>query len=531
MTPGRGDVIWLLDLDLGAGTHRFGVESVEATSRVAGGTVVYHPGLEVGALSVDAQSATVSVRVPEIAALARRVGTFRGRAAVLRAYRGEDVVEDAAALSGQIESVSWGDPGEPERLSVQVRRAGISSADICHPDAVLTDQTWGTGSAYDETQTGFAYPRVIGHPGRQYGDADGNDPAAAIPLVQVASAALHSRALFADGHVEAQQVQWYNVTQGLQGTEPVLLEEDEAGRAVSVISASAASLADGDEAFVGMSPRAGWGGGELHRGRLVEGLGDVLLWGSDLFGLGNFDLVRIEAERDRLNKYKVDAVANELGLRWDAWVQSNLLDQYGIEMASGPRGAWFREVVWAVTGTRSRAHLVVGSDTTSGGLPVVPVGGVEEADEEPATRITVAFAPRFASTMRLARQCTLAPRMEDRPAAGDWRFAVSPLCARGAELYRSRGNPSGTIAKTWEVSTTHDTTTALLIAQKRAQRHALPHSLLTYSGSHDLLDLPAYSEVTITDTVRGIEGRNAILLPGAVIEGRKATVRVRMPWA
>jgi hypothetical protein len=534
-TPGRDDVLWLLDLDLGAGTHRYAQEEVSATSLDAGGTVIYAGGLIVGDLSPDAESASVSVRVHDLVALLRRSDSFRNRRAVLRAYRGEDKLEDAIAIVGLVDSVSMGDPSDPARLDLTIRRASVeASADIVHPDAVISAQTQDD---YYENADGTVYPIVIGHPGRQYNDTVSANPAPAVPIMisdTSAPAGTNTRALLAGHPVEAAQVRIWNVSQGSVASvaATVIHEDDNLGRAVAYVDYTLlSSVASDDELMAGFTPRSGWGGGLKHRGRVVEGLGDLLLWGCDTYGLGLYDLPRIETERERLNKYKIDAVINELGVTWDSWVDSMILDQYGVERVNGPRGAYFREIVWTASARNARAYLT--TDPDGEGLLVSRAGPQEETQEEPANRITIAYSPILMSASRFRRQCVYAPQSETRPAAGDWQFALHPLCTRSMHLRRSKGNPTGIISRTWPVYTTWDRATAALIATRRVMQHALPHKLVPYTGGRELLDLLAapYSEVLITDADLALDETPAIVLPGGVISGKRVTLTLRIPPA
>jgi hypothetical protein len=530
--PGRDNVTWLLDLDLGAGTHRYAVQRSTATSRLAGGTVVYESGLEVGDLSPDAESAGVSVRIPGLAALVGRVSTFRGRRASLRAWRGETYVEEAVGIVGSISEMSWGDPDEPDVLSVTVSRPGdIASIAICDPDDVVANETLGSG-LFDEDLYGVVMPIVIGHPGRQFGTSSTAVPHPSVPALRADETLLHQRVIFAAHPVQAAQVYLHNITQGGSDLLPVLHEEDDLGRVRSWLDIAGLGHVRGDELLVGMSPRSGYGGGLLHRGRLVDGLGDVLLWGCERFGLGQYDLVRIGAEQARLNQYLIDAVINDVAATWDDWLEQMVLEPFGVEKVNGRNGCWFREVPWAAPLAQAQAHLTTdtdGAEAAGGRLVVVATGSVAETTEEPANRITIAFGPVQMSTAQFRRQVILAPEHEDRPSVNDWRFGVHPSCARSAEVYRSAGNPTGVIARTFTIVSTHETTTAALVAEKRVRRHALPHQLASYVGGRELLDLPAYAVVTVTDPARGFVLRPALVLPGVMVAGHRVTVRLRLP--
>lgn len=541
--PGRSDVTWLLELDLGAGTHRYAVEDTSAPSRIAGGTTtLYKGGLTIGDASPDSDSVSCSVRIEGLAALVLQLLTLTGRRAVLRAYRGESYVEDATALVGAIGSVEWGTPGDEERLSMTIERPSDEAGDaLCDPGDVIASETMGTWD-YDLDREGEVMPVVIGCPGR-IAQEGGTRAAPVVPAIVVDGLVGHKRILVAAHRVAAATVDIHNLTDPALTTTGVTIihEADNTGRTRALVD-NAANVYGfaGDVLWTGW--QAAYGGGLMSRGRVIDGVGDLLLYGCDTYGRGAYDLPRIETERERLNAYKIDCVWNELAATWPEWLQSMVLEPFGIERVNGPNGTWFRRVPWVARAAFARVHLTTSADDVTGQLGhlvVSPDGGVGETSEEVANRITIAYSPAELSEQIFRCQTIVAPYAEERGDVIGWRFQTHPLATRSAavQLARRRLLPGsgggasvdGVVSRTFTLSQVHDPPTALLLAYDRLHRHALPHLLATYTGGRELLDFPGYTEVLLTDAPRGLAGRPALLLPGAVVAGRKVTIRVRIP--
>lgn len=538
-TPGRSDIVWLLEFDLGSGTHRYAVESGAYTSRLAGGEVEWFGGLSIGDVTLDATSVPVSVVIHGLAAL---VGStlFTGRRAWLRAYRGEEYVEDAYGIAGILADVECADPGDPERLSFSVQQSGVEATDpICDPGDVIAEETMGAW-VHDEGRDGEVMPVVIGAPGRL------NYPASragmAVPAIRVDSSAPHQRVLLAAHRLEAAEVDVHNLTLGTFGTvATVLHEEDASGRVRAMFDMTGMGILNGHEIWWGIrGPEAG---GKAHRGRVIDGVGDALLWGCDEFGQGGYDLTRIEAEAERLNRFKIDAVINVLETTWADWLATNILEPFGVEAVNGPRGVWFREELWAASKARSRAHLTTDEADPgvagTGRLVVTAVGPLTEGSEEAANRITVTYAPiRFSNTF-MSQQVVVTPYYEGPPQSLNWSMSVAPLATRSALHHAARRRllpgssgarvVDGVISRTFPMAQIHDPPTASLLAMKLLQKHALPHQYARYTAGGELLDLQGQTEVTVTDPAKGWTERPAIVMPGTVVSGRRATVTLRVP--
>jgi hypothetical protein len=535
-------VVWLLELELGSGTHLYAVEDVSVASRLAGGDVRYSAGLTVPDTSPDTDSVSLSVRVSGLADIVALALTLTGRRASLRAYRGESFVEDARALVGQMGGVVWGEPGDEELLQFSIERPGVEAGDaLCDPGDVISTETM-TGWNHDEDRDGEVMPIVIGCPGRLASVA-ATRAAGVVPAIIVDTTGGHKRILVAAHRVEATAVDFHNITDPALSTTnvPIIYEADNTGRVRALINNAGPVLAiPGDAIWTGW--QAAYGGGVQHRGRVVDGVGDLLLFGCDVYGHGGYDLQRIEAERERLNKYKVDCIWNTLGATWNEWVSSVVLEPFGIEAVNGPRGVWFREVPWVARAEMARVHLTTDPDAVTGQLGHLVVAadsGISETTEETANRITIAYGQIELSETIYRYQTIVAPYAEVRPDVVDWRFTTHPLATRSALVHLARrrllpgalggAEVDGVIARTYTMPQIHDPPTATLLAVKYIQQRALPHQLVRYVGGRELLDLEGYTELLLTDPRKGYDARPALLLPGSVVAESQVAVMVRVP--
>jgi hypothetical protein len=539
VTPSRYEPVYLLELRLGGDeVAAYSGQELSLTSREDGGSRTYSSGLSDVTFVLGADAVSVTVRRPDVAVLRARVGPLVGRPFALRLHRGEASLEDAlVVLQGIVTGATWADPEDPDALLLSLRRAERElTSDALDPQAVVDENTWpddffGAGTYADPAIVGEPYPLVFGAPGRQTSDSDTSSALAASPALQVeANAILDNTVLIAGHHVEAEEVYLWNLSESGPSAYvyPVANESDALGRDVALVHLELGPgtliPSEGDELLCGWSPRSGKGRGALLDGQPVAGLGDLLLWGARNRSRAVHDLARMRAEARTLNRFQVDAVVNERGLRWSDWLARNVLDLFGVELVSGPRGWWYREVVYLPDAARVRASLVTSQDGS--GIRVQRAGGItDESTEDVANEVTVAYAPYACSGSKYVRRVTLgATATEYVYGSGDSRLAPDRLCRRSAELF-------GAVSRTWTCGVTWDPPTAQALARKLVERYALPAQVVTYTGGPELADLEAYDTVEITDTSDGavFDGALGVVQPGIRVGEREVAVTVRVP--
>jgi hypothetical protein len=542
-TPTRYLPAYCLELRLGGAEPLcFATSELHLTSREDGGERVYAAGLSEVVFAFGGDALSVSVRYPDLPALRAQVGPLVGRPFVLRLHRGEAAVEGAAVvLQGLVSAASWCDLGAPEVLSLTLRRADLElTSDAVDPQAVvdessIPDEFYSVATAADPQIVGAAFPLVFGAPGRQFNDSDTGSARAATPALQVETAGALGTVLVAGHEVAATEVYLWDLSESAPSASvySVQTTEDALGRKVStcrltgdLVSGVGLAPTVGSKLFAGWSPRPGKGcGAMLDDGEPVRGLGDLLLWGARNRSAGVFDLGRLHSERQRLNRFQIDAVINQRGLRWGEWLARSILDPFGVDLVSGAEGFYYREQVYLPDPARVRAQLT--TDGAGLGLQVQRASAVEdESVDQVVNEITVAFSPYAMSTTAFSRRVTVGPtRSKYHFGPTDGLLTAHRACRRSAEMY-------GQVSRTILCAVTCDTVTAWELARRQAERYALPAQVVRYSGGLELLDLAqAYDTVELTDEAAGFSDTLAVVQPGVVVSEREVTVTLRIPDA
>lgn len=508
---------WLLDLDLGGELLRFGTRETEVVSRQRGGSVRYVPGLDDLQWEIDGESGSVLLRAGSSntwALLRRKLGPIRGRRVVLRYWHRTQVLEDAyVALQGVVGTAAYGDPGDPFSLQLSLQRdLRALSKEMLQPTAKVDYNTF-SGILGDVPEEGIPYPLVLGCPGAARAGGLVTPATPGLPI----NYTLTRRILIAGHRVEATRVWVFNITQGEVVDLPVEHGLDDLGQEFAYVDLLGVPIFDfnaEEEYAVGWDRT--WGGGLLHRGRAVQGLGDLLQWGADVYSLAIYDQGEMSARRSALNRFRVDTVVNEQIL-WSDWLESNVLSLFELEEVQGPRGLYYEEIRHEAHRRHVRARLT--TDQGQGGHFVSRVSQIAEEDEEIINSVRIAYLPFAASHTQFVETVTVQP-----PRTGlvvEDVVLSSPRCAYSERLFGPR-------EATWETAITSDTATATAVAHTKVARHAIPKLLVTYEGGRGLLDLRKHQVVEIYDARGGaaFEGDLAIVRGLQIVDG--ATVRVTL---
>jgi hypothetical protein len=364
---------------------------------------------------------------------------------------------------------------------------------------------------------GMVYPVVFGAPG-------GIVPAT--PALRVYETVAGNYFVIAGHHVAATSVILYNMTQEedpLPGDAYAPINtEDDLGNKVAMIGpvppsgggfGTVHAIADNEYA-VAWDPATG--GGVRHRGRAIEGLGDLLQWGADTLSVAVHDQGEMAARRSSLNRFRIGGFINELDVVWQEWLESNVLNLFEIEQVEGPRGVYFQEIRHRADRRHVRAKLVTGAGR--GGYRVERISAVMESDEEIYNRILVSYGPLAGSKTQYYGTAVMGAFAfgsgdgEERPAPSV--LQRDPRCSYSERMFGPRELHLET-GIVWEEGT------ATLLAQIKAARHAIPKLLASYRGGRELLDLRRHDVVEIYDTSPGavFSGDLAIVTGLSIVDG------------
>jgi hypothetical protein len=460
---------WVLEVDVGGRTLRVATRPVEVETLA--GLRAYSGGLAVGALPLEATSASVSI-VDAARPWAGR-GPLVGRRAELRWWPGRGRLEAApVALRGLVTAASYGAPGAPDQLSLSLARASLSAARSWPPlGARVSAAAWPVRAgiwSLPEASIGAYYPTVLGGPGQPDG-TDGAYPATPALMVEHSPADTGSRLLIADGHVAATEVRLFRVDTGESDTRPVQLVRDGRGRPVSVVDFVSSGIFPNVEGeyWIGWPPA----GGTVGPTGPIAGVGDLVEWAVSALGVREWDRARQARYRSQLNGFAVGWALNE-PIEW-AEILAALVETYPLVEREGVDGRWIQPLRWAAPLVEARLEISAATGATR------TTAWAEEADEGVANAIRVEYGSAEAGA-RFVRAVSI-EAAEDR---------------RCAESVRSFGEAELVV----EAALVADSATAGVIARSYVARRALPGQLATWSASPDLA-----TRLEVGDVVRVVD--------------------------
>lgn len=516
-----GPGVWLLEVDLGSETLRVGTAPARPRVRAIGlDRVQYETGLDDFDFASGSDRVGVRVERRDYAALRRRVGPLRGRRFRLWRWHPDLVLEDAyLAIEGVVDSATHASPEDPDGLSLTLAR-DVRALALTYPtsDMVVGSSTWPNA---DDNIRGEPYPVVVGAPGSPI-TSGGAVQATPGYLVNVANHTI----LVAGHRVAATNVRVWNLTQGTNATLAVSHVADGRGRVVATVDGTGAfsgatSPNAGDELVVGWN-RGTWGGGLIGPEGEIAGAGDLLLWGVRHLTRGVWDLAAMSEYRAALNAYKIDTFWNDPE-NWEDWVQANILSTLPIEEIQGPRGRYYRPIVYETD--RSRVRASIATPGSGGGRRVSRVSAVSETGAGPTNFVEILYAGQFGSSA-YRRRVWVGPRRGEIP-------LYSGIDTRVAADFRARTSDGyyQTRMRTIHLPQTWDPSTAFSAAAFVIGTEALPGQIATYEGGDDLLDLIEYDTVEVWDTTSGADFRGDLgIVQRVEILPDGARVSVLVPW-
>ena len=497
--------VWLLDLDIGGRVYRFASEGV-TVSDASGAEYRYSSGLGALSLGLDdgaaSKSVTLTLRTDVDWALIKARGqTLDLQRGILRRwFDGQSLERATTIIVGLTEGPQYGAKDDP--LSFSLVRAPVRDSKIIPPPQAVVDGTTfpraATGYTISSSADGAAYPIPIGAPG--------HDPRSVFP--QPGSPALaadfqvglsDSTLVIADGPIHASKVALRNVSLRNFSTEVTVQQrEDNLGRTYSFVdfitdpSAFVQQGGEGDSYWVGFQDDDTFGGGAMHRGKMVRGFGDVIRFLLEEHSNIDYDRGRFEAHVDWLNQYKVDSYINAPQQAW-SWIETELLKWIQVVPVEGVDGLYLQPVRYAATKQEARMYL-----STEGSARNVKREGLLVGLKEPIyNEFTFEYRKQRDGNKYFDRRVLSADpgNLEGLAVFGgitDSRVYANYLCRRSQADYGVRPwfGASGSI---W------DDATAGLILQGLAERYAFPKRSARYVGGLELEVLERGDVVILTD--------------------------------
>ncbi len=492
--------LWLLVVELGGERLLVSTESAVVELN-AGGSHSFMEGLSSFDLATDEDEVGITLDVDGMnwAALEAAGTSLDGRPFTLhRWFEGQTWEEAELVLDGRTAAPSYADPSSPTSLRLTLSR-DVQGLSLEHPppQARVDPSTWpvNPSAVLDDGIVGAAYPWIFGYPGNPI------LPCSPGLLAQVWTNA--GTVLLIAGHrVEAATVEVYDTTQTPPrfDVRPVHHMQDGLGRWIAYVDFVGSTLIHtaGTKYLIGWSSDAGWGGGLIgDDGAVLRGLGDILIWGTRSFTGQRYDLGRMEAERAKLNRFKIDAVWNGV-MRWDDWVNRNILGLFPVERVQGERGRFYKLVDWTADKSFTVAKLSADGPEI-GGIPVERKGPISDTTGDIYNELGLEFGPMNMSS--LFRHKTLLSGEQFEITAGtveDPRILPSTACriSQQRTMYGKR-------PKTWQTRVLWDKGSANTVLKSLSVKHALRHKLVSYVGPSELLELEQWSWITLQDTQLG----------------------------
>ena len=355
----------LLDLDLGGRTLRVASNPVTVSDQ-AGASWQYLPGLDyepVGqAVGEDDRRDVVLVGVGvDWALLQARGVTLAQRRAVLRLHYDGQLLEECRTL---VDGITGQITVDLDELAFTVTAGEWQrSAVLPVPTARVDTATWTAvgGPNFDPPADtiGLAYQIVIGYPGNREQSFSGSGvPEPAVPViiaeVDPGTSPATQTHLFADGELNASQIQLWNMDAVETIAYTPVVADDGLGRPVTIIR-NQPGYDVGTELWYGLQNDSTFGGGLEWEGQVLRGLGDVIRWVYSQSRVP-YDEGAMRAWGEYLNRYKVDTYINT-PTSLVAWLQTEILSSVQVMQVQGPRGRYYVPLRWWATASDAVAHL------------------------------------------------------------------------------------------------------------------------------------------------------------------------------
>lgn len=376
--------IWLLEVDVGTETLRFGerpvvVGSGTAATRFTGALVAeFTDELELSADGPPVRQ--VSLQLGGEAAWGERRALLFGARARLYEWAGGDVIE--LALRGTIDQPAISDPDLPPGvMAATLTEIEGDDRDMLIETALADDSTFpfiipSTGLGGDEIPPAYAgayYPEVIGRPGYPVPNwfvSEGLAPGVPAVFGQHGSFPFfddESLIVAKRGSSRATTARLWDQDGGTDGGD-LFQVRDLRGQVITVFDQSTLSTtepASPDDVSTGWAtgwatpPTTGPGGA-------LRGLGDVIIWALERAGVDLPDASRglswdidwdlTTTDRGSLNRFKIDTYINQQVGVWE-WLTRDLLPFFPVFLGRSGRGIYVAE--WRYQARPSECQVLI----------------------------------------------------------------------------------------------------------------------------------------------------------------------------
>jgi hypothetical protein len=484
----------LLDLTFGGQVFRFATEAAEVTTD-DGRTFRYDVGLSDFDFDFSDAALDLSVGVTiesgvDWAELAAQGTQLERAPATLRRWFVGQVLERArVVVRGITSDPEYGAVDDPFELSVM--SAPIEQSDtLPRTQHTVSASTWPvTLLGFDEKLEGAQYPIVIGYPGT-LGDGVGA-PAVPALMVDFDVTDRNSDVLVAGHPVDAIRVSLHDLTDNpAVGVRPIAAGADLLGQACSLVNFV------GGGAFVQSADRSWYsgfdidnGGGLLRDGAALRGAGEVLRYFFEKHTRIQIDRGRWLSQEPRLNRYKVDAWINSSTNVYD-WMQAVIMPFLPVLPVQTSSGLYYRHLDWKAPSYKASRRL----DADRG--QIERQSGFRSLGDPIYNEIAVEYAP-YATSSRFRKRVVVTAQAGattlDPASVDDARIVENYRCKVSQGLF-------GVKPQTFQFPAIWDDATATLVARDLANRFALPHRRISYTGGAALESLTIGDLILLNDS-------------------------------
>ena len=498
---------WLLDLDLGGRVLRFSTLPL-TVARSDGQELSYAEGLSeltVSAVSVDGQEISAAVDIAgdvNWSTLVSQGVTLSRRAATLRRWYEGQVFERARVIvDGLTFDPVYGAADEPFSVTISQRRVATAGKLPASAAAVSAD-TWPVTGGYTRNEAigDAAYPLIIGYPGITESAAGALPATPALLAEGNFVSAISPSTLIVAGHpIEASEVELWSLKEldastGLTRHDVFSITEkaDALGRVCSVIAIDGTAAPNfstervKQHYYTGISTNgvavSGGIANAAYSGPL-RGAGEVLIWALSNYSDMKLDTGRMEAQRQYLDRIKIDTFINQRVSAWD-WVSANILALLPVSEVEGSDGLYFQFWRWDASAVDAVAHL------DADRLEIERLSRVEALDQDILNEIEIRYQPVCNSSSEYHASRVISGAVAD----GD-----RVLVDYGCKLSQQAAN-YGIRPATIDAPVLWDTASAVQILQWKAAQYALPKRIIRYSAAAETESLEVGQVVTLTDS-------------------------------
>lgn len=462
---------WLVELELDGRVYRWSTEALQVET--ADGEVLdYAAGLSPLELGQGDEDVAVEVVDPSVDWPQLALHAEGGRTLVLRWLEGTAYESAEVFAVGRAAEIEYGEDVEPVVWSVRTDALDLGRQ-LPDPLARVDASTWPITGGYTTptNSAGVVYPIVFGNPG----DDGAAVPQSVMPVQQAqwgASEALSYFVVCEDPTASAASVWLRDEQTAVADNEPTAVVSDLLGRRVLAVEAGTLNPGAVDDLvriYAGF--KASTGGG------VARSAYDVVVYLLRKYGAAtSVDWERLTEIRDWIGPFNVDTWINDVvESPWD-WLESVLLPDLPVRIATSTRGRYLVPLVYRVDPTQVIRSLSIDDGEATRESPVATSWGAVNEFVAYYRRLTTdAWKGRVVLTGSADRLPSL-PSLSAPAATATEPVQVlgSGLCLASQARYGIRQGQALEVDWTW------DTATVARVLAWQAERDALPARTVTY---------------------------------------------------